>query len=176
MRRNAFLFSIFLALILTFSGCSLINRNEGGTVKIYMKDAPIDLNKVEHIYITISEISAQKAGEGFVTVLQEETTLDLKELMETRRLVSEVNLDEGRYTQLRLVVTKGEIVYEGISYDLEIPSVEVKIPCVFEVTTGGTVEIILDFDAKKSILVVEAGVSLKFILRPVIVVESINYQ
>ncbi len=35
---------------------------------------------------------------------------------------------------------------------------------------------LLDFNARNSILVVEAGASMKFILRPVITVESIEYE
>ncbi len=167
---------LILALVLLVMGCKALQNNNSGKVNLYIKDTPIDLSKVEHIYITISEVSAHKVGNGFIPILQEETTIDLKEVIDTKKLLASVDLEAGKYTELRLVVVKAEIVIEGTTYTLDIPSMEIKIPCVFEVEKDGTVNITLDFDAKNSIVVIGAGNSGKYILRPVIIVESISYE
>lgn len=176
--RKHMIFFLLLTLFLGLSimGCKALQGEKTGKVNLYIKDTPIDLSKVDHIYITVSEVSAHKVGNGFVPILQEETTIDLKKVMDTKELLASVNLEAGKYTELRLTITKGEIVIEGVTYSMDIPSMEVKIPCVFEVEEDGTVNITLDFDARNSILVIEAGNSGKYILRPVIIVESISYE
>jgi len=171
-----FILLLILILVLSLMGCNALKNESTGKVNLYIKDTPIDLSKVEHIYITISEASAHKVGNGFIPILQEETTIDLKKVMETKELLASVDLEAGKYTELRLTITKGEIVIDGVTYTMDIPSMEVKIPCVFEIEEDGTVNITLDFDAKNSILVVGAGNSGKYILRPVIIVDSISYE
>ena len=69
----------------------------------------------------------------------------------------------------------GEIVVSGETYEMAVPSSEVKIPAVFQVMEGGATKLVLDFDADNSIHVVNPGHSEGYILRPVINVKSISY-
>ena len=58
---------------------------------------------------------------------------------------------------------------------MTIPSLEVKIPLVFNIIEDGITEIVLDFEADDSIHVIYPGQSEEYILRPVIIVKSISY-
>jgi len=167
--KKLILFAISLALLL--SGC--VSPDRTGNFQIYLKDQPID--NAEEILITISEISVQKEDEGFITLWSGEETYDLLKLRNQEERIIDVTLEAGTYTQIRLVVTAGQIVISSESHEMKVPSSEVKIPLVFNIMADGETEILLDFEAEHSIHVVNAGQSEQYILKPVIRVESISY-
>ncbi len=177
MLKKILIFTLSVAILgLFFASCGFVKK-EGGKVKVFMKDAPLDLEKVDHIYITFTAIKAHKAGQSpWITLFEGEKTVDLKELMEKKTLITEVELEKGTYTQLRLEISSGNIEVDGETHELQIPSGEVKIPCVFTVEQSDTVSIVLDFSAQDSIKVIEAGKAQRYILRPVIRVEAVTYE
>lgn len=161
------LLSIFMILLL--SGCS--SRN--GNFQIYLTDQAID--NAEAIIVNISEISVQKEGEAFLTLWSGKQTYDLLQLANKEEEITDVTLKEGTYTQVRLIVDSGQITISGQTYDLTVPSSEVKIPVVFNVIESGATKIVLDFEADDSIQVVSPGQSGGYILTPVILVKSVSY-
>jgi hypothetical protein len=161
---------LFVFLVLFLSGCT---SNGTGNFQIYLKDLPID--NAEEILVTISEINVQKEGEGFLTIWTGTKTYDLLKLRSQAEKLVDVTLNEGTYTQIRLVVASGQIVIAGESHEMIIPSSEVKIPLLFNIMEGGAVEVLLDFEADESIHVEVAGQSNQYILIPVIRVETIIY-
>ena len=168
--KKLILFALSVALLLV--GCS---SNGTGNFKLYLTDQPID--NAEEIWVAISEINVQKAEEGFSTVWEGEKEYDLLKLQKREVLMLDITLEEGTYTQIRLVVDKGRIKIAGEDdYDnMTVPSSEVKIPVVFNIMDGGLTEIVLDFEAEHSIHVLNAGQSEQYILRPVVRVKSISY-
>jgi hypothetical protein len=138
-----------------------------------LKDQPID--NAEGILITISEISVQKEDEGFIILWSGEKTYDLLKLRNKEEKIIDITLEEGTYTQIRLVVTEGQIVIASESHEMKVPSSEVKIPLVFNIMADRATEILLDFEAEHSIHVVNAGQSEQYILRPAIKAENISY-
>jgi hypothetical protein len=166
--KKLILFAISISLLL--SGCT---SDGTGNFQLYLTDQPID--DAEEILVTISEINVQKAEEGFLTVWEGAKEYDLLALRDKEALILETGLEEGTYTQIRLVVASGQIVIDGETYDMTVPSSEVKIPVVFNIMEDGFTEIVLDFEAEHSIHVVNAGQSEQYILRPVVRVKSISY-
>jgi hypothetical protein len=160
-----------LTIILLLSGCASSDRT--GNFQIYLKDKPID--NAEEILVTISEISVQREDESFLTIWSGEETYDLLKLQKQEEKIIDITLDAGTYTQIRLIVTAGQIVISGESNEMKVPSLEVKIPLVFNIMEDGVTEILLDFEADHSIQVVSGGQSEQYILRPVIKVENITY-
>jgi hypothetical protein len=169
--KKLILFAISIALLL--SGCT--SSDGTGNFMLYLTDKPID--NAEEIWVTISEINVQKSDEGFFTVWSGSRDYDLLKLRSKEEEIVNVTLDEGTYTQIRLVVTAGRILIAGESepYIMTVPSSEVKIPYVFNVMEDGATKIVLDFEAEHSIHVVGAGLSGKYILTPVIKVKSVTY-
>ncbi|MBS3820050.1 DUF4382 domain-containing protein [bacterium] len=169
MKRFIFL---VLSIAFLFTGCTMDNK---GNFQIYLTDQPISIEDAEHIYVNLSEIKAQKTEEGFLSLGTEQQQFDLIQLQDKEKIFVDTELEKGTYTQIRLIVESGEVVMDGETHSMTIPSSEVKIPVVFHVLQGGTTEIVLDFEAKKSIMVVKAGVTGQYILRPVIKVKNISY-
>jgi len=169
--RKLILFAFIVTLLLW--GCT--SSNGTGNFKLYLTDQPIDIDNAEEILVTISEINIQKVEEGFSTVWAGTHTYDLLKLRSQEEKILDITLGEGMYTQIRLVIASGQIVIDGETYDMTVPSSEVKIPVVFNIMDGDLVEIVLDFEAEHSIQVVNAGQSEEYILRPVIRVKSIGY-
>ena len=164
---------IFFAFIVTLLLWGCTSSNGTGNFKLYLTDQPID--NAEEILVTISEINVQKEGEGFITLWSSGTKeYDLLALQYQEALILDTTLEAGTYTQIRLVVASGQIVINGQSSEMTIPSSEVKIPVVFNIMDDDIVEIVLDFEAEHSIQVVNAGQSEEYILRPVIRVKSIS--
>lgn len=159
-----------LSVVLLLSGC--VSSDRTGNFQIYLKDQPI---VADEILVTISEISVQKKDEGFLTIWSGEETYDLLKLQKKEEKIIDITLEAGTYTQIRLVVTAGQIVITGESKDMVVASSEVKIPLVFNIMDDGATEILLDFEADHSIQVVSAGQSEQYILRPVIKVKNITY-
>ena len=160
-------FSTVLLFTLLFLGCEDDISSGSGTFRIEVFDSPPPVS-VESIFITIKEVSVHKAGGEWDTLSQPEITLDFLELINgvTASLVDEP-LESGDYTQLRLVVADSNtVVIDGESYPLKIPSgaeTGIKLNLNFTVEDDEIIEVMVDFDASKSITWTPG----KYLLKPV---------
>ncbi len=169
-----------------------------GRLKIYLTDSSekYKANDSENylaVYITISRIEAHIAGdddgdEGEWIILRdwsnenesELTVFDLMKLQDVSELLVDGSFDAGKYTQLRLFVTKASVLIETKSKEsklievgtngepVEIPSGDqtgIKLIHPFEIIEGETTELTIDFDAEKSIIKTGNG---NYKLKPVI--------
>jgi len=128
--------------------------------------------------VTVSQVKIHKADpDSFIVIADTEQEFDLLELKNNPAPIASVTLEAGAYNQIRMPVVSGKIVFEkdgvDVEYPLEVPSDEIKIPIQLEVAAGGTVEILLDFNAEKSIKITQKGKKDVYWLRPVIIVEKI---
>ncbi len=162
--------AFIVGIVLIGVSCSTTSQ---GNFQIYMKDAPAEYDK---ILVNITQITVHKTGGAAFLVSQTSRTIDLVQLKGRQEFIAERHLDPGKYTEIRLITSSGQVVIGGDTYDMEIPSTEIKIPSQFEVLTDQATKIVLDFDADASIEVhPTGGGSDKYILRPVIKVDSIAY-
>ena len=211
MKKNFIIILVLLFLAIFISGCiGILPTSEDnsitpgkGRLEIYLTDLSekYKANNSEtysEVNIIISKIEAHTAGddeevegaegveENWVILKEwsdgEEPTFDLIELKDQSTLLSEVELAPGKYTQIRLFVTKAnvkvEIVNEGSEeniesgsdkeeamivepsesfeeYNLVIPGAShtgLKLNHPFEIVEGETTELTIDFDAEKSII------------------------
>jgi hypothetical protein len=156
------------------------------------------------IYVTIAEVQVNKAAEGegdesggWQTILTPDTTYNLLELVNgVIETLGIAELSAGKYNQMRLVLSKlpddslnilGNphpfanylIDSEGTSHELKVPSgyqTGIKIVKGFTIVASLATELILDFDAARS--VVQAGKkdkNVKYLLKPTIkVLETVE--
>jgi len=148
-----------------------------GKLALVLKDTPID--NAKNIWVTVSQIKVHMASpDNFIVVSNLEQKFDLLYLKNNPTPIAQATLEAGHYNQIRMPVVSGSIVFvedgKDVEFPLDVPSDEIKIPVQFEITAGGNIEIILDFDAEKSIHVVKKGKSDTYLLRPVIKVEGIQ--
>jgi hypothetical protein len=187
--------SLFIPALALFSGCGSSSSDGGGgtgTVSLNLTDATI--NGVKAVYVTIEEVSVHKDGaNGWEVIAEPNRTYNLLELVNgVREELGIAVLEAGHYTQLRMKVGEqrdhgmntlsethpyGNYVIDNSDeyQELKIPSgyqTGVKVVCGFDINENQTTELILDFDASRSI--VEAGSSENLLLKPTIRVFELD--
>ena len=169
-----------LAVFLGFSvsvifvpGCSDSTSPETGQgqIKISMIDSPAEYDQV-NIVVTRTEV--HKAGvdstSGWFIINDDTATYDLLTLKNGASVVlGDTSLDAGHYTQIRLIIGTGSnIVVDGVTYPLDVPSggqTGIKLNHSFDIAEGQLYELLLDFDAERSIILTGSG---QYKLQPVI--------
>lgn len=100
---------------------------------------------------------------GFSVVELGGATVDLTQVVGNKAVsISEMSLEEGRYTKIELYAQRVEGVVDGESVDVTIPSGKLQIVKPFEVVAGETLSFVFDIN------VVRKGQSSEYNLLPVI--------
>jgi len=132
--------------------------NDTGSLKILLTDAPAEF---DHVNITFTEVSvhfgeadttaAGSTGE-WIVVNDQTQTFDLLTLSNgATSLLGQKDLEIGHYTQIRLVISDAEVVVDGESYHLKVPSGEFKFVNGFDIVANTPTELVVDFDAARSV-------------------------
>jgi hypothetical protein len=149
--------------------------SDAGTLSIRITDAKplLEVDAIQAL-ITFDEVRAHSAGAGWVSLpmAQSPYTIDLLQFIDgnSTQLVPPVQLEPGKYTQLRLGVTEGSLVTaegeEPLEIPLEIPSEYLKTNKNFDfhVDSGEAVDLMVDFDLSQSIKPKQEGYQLKPVL------------
>jgi hypothetical protein len=174
--KMKYLYIIIFMTGIIFTGCTEDNNTnpplgDQGRLKIHLTDAPADYDEVN---ITFSSIEIHREDTGWFTVSTEIQNVDLLTLRNGATvLFADTILSVGKYTQIRLHIVDAEVVVDGITYPLEIPSGDqsgLKLIHPFEIIPDFTVELLLDFDAHRSIHQTGNG---RYIMKPTIRVVPI---
>ncbi len=144
-----------LTLIMSCSEDKSTSPSADGTLKILLTDSP---GEFEEVNITFSEISVHAGDdtsdtEGEWIIITDETqNFNLLELSNgVTAILGEMDLEEGHYTQIRLEITGAEIVIGDTVHQLTIPSGTIKFVSGFDISGETPTELIVDFDAARSI-------------------------
>jgi hypothetical protein len=127
---------------------------------------------------SLEEPADEEAPEGateetgsWVTLVDEAQAFDLLTLQNgVSAALGDALIEPGQYDQIRLIVSEASVVVDGETHDLDIPSGEqtgFKLSYDYEVVSGGSYELMLDFDAHESIRQRGNG---QYALQPVITV------
>jgi len=167
------------------SGAGTVGEPGGGvgTLSLGLIDAPFQ--DVKAVYVTVDEVLAHEDGGRWTTVADPDRTVNLLELVNgVRAQLGLTQLGAGRYTQLRMIIGLAPddglnlhakkhpyanyVVDESDAYHpLKVPSgvqSGIKVVHGFTIQPGVITELVLDFDAARS--VVKAGNSGKWLLKP----------
>jgi hypothetical protein len=141
---------------------------ERGTLQIGLTDAAAAF---EAVNITFSEISAH-IDEQWITVRGEPITVNLLEWNNGKSIVLGIaEVPAGHYTQIRLKIDQAEVVTNGQTHEAEVPSGDptgLKLVHQFTINAGSTYELIIDFDAHRSIVTTGPPNDPKYKLKPTI--------
>jgi len=147
--------TICLLAGLLFLGCGdegPIGSNQTGTLRVHLTDAP---GAYEAVNITFSEVSAH-IDNDWITVQDDPQVIDLLEWNSGKSIVlGTAEVPAGNYTQIRLIIDDAEVVLDGQTHPMTVPSGAqsgLKLLSNFEVIAGSTYELVIDFDAQRSVV------------------------
>ncbi len=139
-----------------------------GRIEVRVTDAPGD---VQEILVTVSEVKVHKASTDeedgvWRTLGIDEDTFSLLELEGLELTLATEEVAAGKYTQLRMTIFEVWVTLEGENpVEATIPSGELKFVRPFDLEAGGTIALVVDFDAAESVVVTGNG---KVIFKPVV--------
>lgn len=183
--KKALLVVLFLAL-----GLAACSNSGTGNFRLYLTDFPVD--GATALNVTFTEIWLYPADETEgvpvkIWPMSGETPMpiNLLELVDGKKeLIVSTQLKAGKYEQVRLVLD----TTDGIStvtfppesaapgtFNIKVPSGEIKIPYEFELTDGNGVSMTLDFNVENSLQINDTGSPEKYILRPVVFVKEVTF-
>jgi hypothetical protein len=123
-----------------------------GKLNIYLTDTPAAYDSVN---IVFTEVSAHLDSE-WVSVTQEPTRVNLLDWSNGRTmLLGSEEVPAGKYTQIRIKIDSASIVVDGDPYPLVVPSgaqTGLKFGPEFTIAAGSTYELVVDFDASRSVV------------------------
>ncbi len=121
-----------------------------GTLEIRVTDAPDP--SITAVFVTTDNIEVSIAGQGWLTVIDEEITFELLALEGVEAVLGSAELPVGKYTQIRLSVPEVQIEKDGELVSAEVPSGTIKLVGTFELVAGEKTFISLDFEVDKSLV------------------------
>jgi hypothetical protein len=180
MKRFFPLGIVGIYILIILSGCSKSTKNSSeGEIKIYLADEPADFDAVNIVVSEVSvHISNAESTSGWTVLCDTTQTYDLLELRNgAMALFAEHQLNPGHYTQIRLKITDGShVIIDSARYDLEIPSGSqsgLKLNHQFQIHENQAYQLLLDFDAEKSIIKKGNGeYQLKPVIRTIVMATS----
>ncbi len=174
MRTTITIAVVSILLALFFAGCDKtpISLQNQGELKILMTDGPAGFDAVN---IVVKEVQVNSDAHGWMTINDSLRTFNLLSLTNGASvLLGDAILDAGHYTQIRLILDEGSnVVVAGVTYPLRIPSglqTGIKLVHEFTLQADYTYELILDFDANRSIMRLGNGT---YQMKPVIRIHPV---
>jgi hypothetical protein len=146
--------ALAIAVTIIAAGCGDNGTSsQTGTLTISLTDAPA--TALEQVNITFSDVSAHIDNE-WIAVRGEPVTVDLLEWNNGKSLtLGTAEVPSGNYTQIRLMIDAAEVVSDGQTYQATVPSgaqTGLKLGPAFTVEQGSTYELVVDFDARRSVV------------------------
>lgn len=169
-----------LLCLFTILGCSDDETSPStGTVTIHMTDAPA-VEGVDAVNLNIIGVSIKQSGDesdqGWETLRADSMNVDLLHLQNgVFTTLATARVASGTYEQVRLKLGEGStVVVNGVTYPITVPSgmqSGLKLVGPFTVPDGGGVDVALDFDASRSIILTGSGT---YMLKPVVHVMAMS--
>jgi hypothetical protein len=164
---------VILALVIAsifLAGCT---QTPTGRVLFAVSDAAADMGSVIGVSITVDSVEVQNDANQWVTVSSSPKTYDLLALKATgvQALLADVQLKEGTYNQVRLIISKVVVTDANGTHDAKLPSNELKIVGRLVVDANSTSTAVFDFVADESLHMTGDG---QYILAPVVRLETRN--
>lgn len=188
MHKRVMQFVITLGIGAVLTTCGLMSCSdsvkpaETGTLRMVLTDAPTQLQAVDSLKVVFEKVLVHRSSggdssnDGWFVVLSdtlpvEERTFDLLQLVNgVFATLGAVELETGRYTQIRIMLESATLYVDGAPQNLTIPSgyqSGIKLVKGFTIEADVITEIIADFDVARSLHENPPG-SGNFILRPTI--------
>jgi len=169
--------AIALSISVIMIGCDNSETGatgETGTLEVQLHDAPANYDEVS-VFIESVEVNNAEDDTGWVEISSPQQSFDLLKLTNgATEVLGSKELPAGTYNQIRLILTREghTVVVDGNAKDMFVPSgaqTGIKLNVNAEIKPDITYELLLDFDASRS--VVQRGnqqSGAEYLLKPVI--------
>ena len=124
-----------------------------GKVVIGITDAAANLDAISKVEMTVSKVETHSAGEGWITLSEEEFVVDLVDLKQRDvvQLAAEGDVSEASYDQIRLEVVKVLVTDSLGEHEAKLPSNELRIIHAMRVKADTVTAVTLDFQLEASL-------------------------
>ena len=140
-----------------------------GTFNVRITDAPASFDAVN---ITFSEVSVIPSDGQPIIVSDAVQTINLIEWSNGLSTpLGSIELDAGTYNQIRLIIDAASVVIDGVELSVEVPSgaqTGLKLTHQFTLESGSTYDLMIDFDASRSIVRTGPPPNPSYLLKPTI--------
>lgn len=168
--------AIGFVMALALSGCGGSGETSSGSgpyggLSVYLTDAPTD--EVSSVNVAITGLKIKQSGSSVErSILDQTKIIDLLTLQNARELLVTASVQAGSYQfiEINLDENQSHVILrsDGSRQPIKIPSEEIKVLGGFTVQEGTQTNLVLDFDADKSLVKLGDG---SWLLKPVIIME-----
>ena len=177
---------LFICLLIAFSFLMITACGGGGgdstgsgEVTMSIADAkpllPEGAENITNLWVKFTDVLVHKSGGGWnsLPLTEYPYTVDLIKLVDgvTMEIVPPVELEYGKYTQIRLVIESATIRFDtdpATEFPVEIPSGHLKTDKNFTFDPQDPADIIIDFDLSQSLVVTDPFGIPSYKLKPVL--------
>ena len=154
-------------VVLGFNACDDDDDHKNATVYVHLKDAPGDFQQVN---VEVLEVRMHSSSEGWETVNVNDSIYDLLLLSDSSTAVlGGATIPPSTISQIRLILgTQNTVMVDSVIYPLALSSQDesgLKINVHQDLSSGGIYTLVLDFDAKESVVLQGNGM---YRLKPVL--------
>jgi hypothetical protein len=157
-------------LLLSSCGADTTAPSETSTLRLMLRDAPMD--DVEEVNIYFTSVTVKPVGRGVeqLDLELDENPIDLLTLEDRVIAFATGIVPEGNYEFIHINIDQSRsfLIVDGQPVDLRVPSQEIKILQGFTVDDDEET-IVLDFDARASLVPLGNG---DWLLKPSVVVDD----
>jgi hypothetical protein len=152
--RKILIITLFLLTLFILNNCENSTNSDTNTAKlaVYLTDATAHYDSV---IIVFSEISAHIDSQ-WVHVSQQPRRVDLLDWSNGETLLlGSADVPAGKYTQIRIKIDSAFVGVDGEVHQMKVPSgsqTGLKLGPEFTIADGSTYELVLDFDANRSVV------------------------
>lgn len=158
---------VVMALVLPACAAFFACATATGAVEVRITDAPP--GNITNVSVTVDEIRIHRAGagneSGWETIpivvdgnVTTSVTFDLWQVAGNETVLGyQPSVPAGNYTQLRMHIVSVNVTMDGQLREASVPSEWIKLVRPFDVVSGETTTLTLDFDAAQSVVVTGAG-------------------
>ena len=156
MKRIHKMILIFITVqSLLIAGCESSSEpsETTGTFNVRITDAPAEFDAVN---ITFSEVSVIQSGGDPIVVSDLVQTINLIEWSNGLSTpLGSIELEAGTYNQIRLIIDSASVSIDGVESAVTVPSgaqTGLKLTHQFTLEVGSTYNLMIDFDASRSVV------------------------
>lgn len=169
-----FTYGIILSSLIAGCDSSSDPAETTGTFNVKITDAPADFDAVN---ITFSEVSVNQSGGSAIVVSDSTQTINLIEWSNGNSTpLGSIELEAGTYNQIRLIIDSASVIIDGVVSTVKVPSgaqTGLKLTHQFTMEVGSTYDLMIDFDASRSVVRTGPSANPTYSLKPTIRLVSV---